>query len=132
MSEHHTDDDSSLADRVRILETASKVHAHQVADIVVIFSDLSRELPKQIGVEIRAGMCELASDVNIDRMVGKALGQLRKRASDTAADTAWTVFKSGAGRLLQLAGLLWLAWTIGGAPLLGKVWAWITSNPVQP
>ena len=116
-----------LEARLRVLESARLLHAEQVADIVQIFRDLSTALPTRIGEEVRLGMCDLASDANIDRMVGKALLQVKKRAVEGAHETIWSILKSGFGRVMQVAGLLWLAWTIGGTPLVAKTWTWLTS-----
>lgn len=109
--------------RIRVLEVAARMHADQVADIAVIL----RDLPHQIGTEVRGAMCDLASDENIDRMVGKALQQVKRRAYDGANATAWSVLKAGAARLLQIVAVLWLAWSLGGAPLASKVWTWMNS-----
>ena len=126
MSQDHDSQADHLEARLRVLESARLLHAEQVADIVQIFRDMSTALPGRIGEEIRTGMCALASDENIDRMVGKALEQTRKRAVAGAHETLWSIFKSGFGRIMQIAGLLWLAWTIGGTPLVSKTWAWLT------
>lgn len=126
MTQDHDPQADHLEARLRVLESARLLHAEQVADIVQIFREMSTALPSRIGAEVRAGMCELASDENIDRMVGKALFQVRKRAVEGANETLWSVLKSGFGRLMQIAGLLWLAWTVGGTPLFAKAWAWLT------
>lgn len=128
MSDDHDEgrqqpDSSDTERRIRVLEVAARMHTEQVAELTFIL----RNLPHQIGAEVRAAMCDLASDQNIDRMVGKALQQVKRRAYDGANATAWSVLKAGAVRLLQIVAVLWLAWSVGGGPLASKVWTWVNT-----
>lgn len=88
-----------------------------------------QSLPGSIRAELRAGMAdltaELTSEANIDRMVGIALQRLQGRAVETAGKTMLQAFKAAASHVLQIVGLLSLAYLVGGRAAVAHALEWL-------
>lgn len=122
---HRIHHDLQVERRITILEGAAKVHADQVAEMVVLLRGLSQEIPKAISQGVSQGLLSITAPENIGKVVGAALDEVTKRAKDHASNTLWGWAGEGFKRVFQIGVVLLLAWMLGGKTLLLAIWGWL-------